>query len=63
MISVFDLKKLRGLLKDFYQISQIRITVFDDNLHELCAYPESIPAFSKIIRSCETGKHACAQCD
>ena len=63
MISVFDLKKLRGLLKDFYQISQIRITVFDENLHELCAYPESIPAFCKIIRSCETGKHACAQCD
>ena len=63
MISVFDLNKLRSVLKDFYQISRIRITVFDENLQELCAYPESIPAFCKIIRSCETGKSACARCD
>ena len=63
MISVFDQNKLHSLLKDFYQISKIRITVFDEDLNELCAYPESIPAFCKIIRSCETGKLACAQCD
>ena len=63
MISVFDLDKLRGLLKDFYQISKIRITVFDEDLKELCSYPESIAEFCKIIRSCETGKYACAQCD
>ena len=63
MISVFDLDKLRGLLKDFYQISKIRITVFDEGLKELCSYPESIAEFCKIIRSCETGKYACAQCD
>lgn len=63
MISVFDLDKLRGLLKDFYQISRIRITVFDEDLNELCSYPESIATFCKIIRSCETGRYACAQCD
>ena len=56
MISVFDLDKLRGLLKDFYQISKIRITVFDEDLKELCSYPESIAECCKIIRSCETGK-------
>ena len=34
VISIFDLEKLRGLLKDFYEISHIRITVFDENLTE-----------------------------
>lgn len=63
MISVFDQNKLRGLLKDFYQLSQIRITVFDENRNELCSYPESIPEFCKIIRSCEAGEAACARCD
>lgn len=63
MISVFDFNKLRGLLKDFYQLSRIRITVFDENRNELCSYPESIAEFCKIIRSCEAGRYACAQCD
>ena len=30
MISVFDVEKLKKLLKDFYAITGIRITVFDD---------------------------------
>ena len=47
MISVFDLDKLRGLLKDFYQISRIRITVFDEDLNELCSYPERVPPCTK----------------
>lgn len=63
MISVFDLKKLRSLLKDFYEITQIRITVFDENLNELTSYPDEVADFCKIVRSCETGKLACAACD
>lgn len=63
MISVFDLKKLQDLLHDFYQITHIRITVFDEDYHELVAYPESLPPFCRIIRSCETGCAACAAQD
>ena len=42
MISIFDLEKLRGLLRDFYEISHIRITVFDENRNELVSYPEEV---------------------
>ena len=35
MISSFDMNKLKLLLKDFYNMSKIRITVFDDSFHEL----------------------------
>lgn len=63
MISVFDLKKLHNLLKDFYEIANIRITVFDEDLNELTSYPEEVADFCKIIRSCEIGRISCADCD
>lgn len=61
MLSVFDLDKLYGLLKDFYRITQIRITVFDSDLHELVSYPEDIAPLCQIVRSCSVGIDACAR--
>ncbi len=63
MMTIFDLEKLRELLRDFYEISRIRITVFDENLNELVSYPESIPPFCQLIRSCAEGMEACRWCD
>lgn len=63
MVSSFDLTKLRSLLQDFYNLTQIRITVFDDTFHELVSYPEQLPAFCQIIRSTETGRQKCRECD
>lgn len=63
MISVFDLEKLLEVLKDFHRITSIRIAVFDEQFRELIAYPEERPAFCRMIRSCEAGRRACAQCD
>ncbi len=55
MISTFDLTKLNALLKDFYTLTHIRITVFDETFRELAAYPEQIAPFCRIIR---TDSHA-----
>jgi AraC-like DNA-binding protein len=63
MISAFDLEQLLSVLKDFYRITRIRIAVFDEQFRELIAYPEHRPAFCRLIRSCEAGRRACAQCD
>ena len=63
MISTFNLTKLNHLLKDFYNLTQIRITVFDETFHELAAYPEQISPFCQIIRSDEQGKNGCHLCD
>lgn len=63
MISVFNLKELEHLLEDFYRITQIRITVFDDRFQEIVSYPDSRPNFCQMIRSCEEGRKACAKCD
>ena len=63
MVSVFDLQKLRGLLQDFYAMSHIRITVFDENMHELVSYPEAVAPYCAVIRETEEGLSACMHCD
>ena len=63
MLSVFNLDKLYELLKDFYRIAQIRITVFDSDLHELVSYPKDIASVCQLIRSSSAGIDACANCD
>lgn len=63
MVSVFNLKELEPLLEDFYRITRIRITVFDDRFQELISFPDGRPAFCQMIRSCEAGRRGCARCD
>ena len=63
MVSVFNLEQLQEVLKDFYRITRIRITVFDSENNELVSYPESCPPFCALIRSTEQGRRACAKCD
>jgi len=63
MISVFDVDALRSLLKDFYEITRIRITVFDADMRELVSWPEQFPPFCRAIRSTDVGSAACRDCD
>lgn len=63
MVSVFNLEQLQEVLKDFYRITRIRITVFDSEYNELVSYPESCPPFCALIRSTEAGRRACSKCD
>lgn len=63
MISTFDITKLNALLKDFYNLTEIRITVFDDKFCELAAYPQEIAPFCRLIRTDEAGRAECRRCD
>lgn len=63
MVSVFDLEKLHILLKDFYEISHIRITVFDEERNELISYPSRVAPYCEIIRGTDRGIEACKACD
>lgn len=53
MISVFNLEALQSLLRDFYEITRIRITVFDADMRELVSWPEQSPPFCRqsVLRS------------
>ena len=63
MISVFDVEKLQKLLKDFHAITGIRITVFDDSMRELVAYPTRVAPYCALIRESAEGLKACMSCD
>ena len=63
MISTFNLQKLNSLLQDFYTLTHIRITVFDETFHELTAYPEQIAPFCQIIRTDGQAAANCMECD
>lgn len=63
MISTFNLTKLNDILEDFYTLTRIRITVFDETFRELAAYPEEIAPFCRVIRSDDAAKERCRQCD
>lgn len=63
MISTFNLTKLNSLLKDFYTITQIRITVFDETFRELASYPEQIAPFCQLLRTDENAGKECRRCD
>ena len=63
MVSLFDLDKLNVLLRDFYQITNIRITIFDEDLRELISYPEHVAPYCEVIRGSSRGIEACMKCD
>lgn len=63
MFSVFDLEKLHELLRDYYEITHIRITVFDESYCELTSYPEQLMPFCQEIRRSEAGMTRCYDCD
>jgi ligand-binding sensor protein/biotin operon repressor len=63
VISAFNIEKLQDLLKDFYQLSRIRITVFDENMNELVAYPRQVAPYCAVIRESAQGLQACQACD
>ena len=63
MISSFDFVKLNALLKDFYNLTRMRITVFDDSFREIASYPEKVAPICRFIRAREAADRACRACD
>ncbi len=63
MISVFDIEQLQTLLRDFYRITHIRITVFNENMKELVSYPIKIAPYCEVIRKTVAGQNACIMSD
>lgn len=63
MISSFNIEKLMGLLKDFYTVTHIRITIFDEHFHEIACYPKERAKVCQLIRRDTTAAQTCTECD
>ena len=62
MRPVFDFDQLNALLRDFYELTQTRITVFDDRFQELTFVPGTHAPLCALIRAAG-GEGACQACD
>ena len=63
MISNFNLEKLTTLLQDFYTITHIRITVFNEIFEEITSYPKERASFCQLIRTDTKARQRCKKCD
>lgn len=59
----FDLKSLEKLLYDFYNLTNIKICLYDSEGNELCYYPAKLNEFCKVIRENEKTDVRCRECD
>jgi len=63
MKTIWNENKIESLLKDFYQISHVRVGLFDTDGKELFAYPQELSLYCKAIRTLPEGCQACLECD
>ena len=63
MKAFFDLQELENVLKDFYTVLRIRITIFDEAQNVIVSYPPDLPSYCKRIRRSENGRRGCMECD
>lgn len=63
VLSSFDHTKLNALLGDFYNITHMRIAVYDDDNHEIAAHPREVAPICRCIRGDARADAACRACD
>lgn len=63
MLLSFNPEKLLPLLKDFYNVTGVRITVFDRDFQEVAAYPAERAQVCRLIRRDGEARARCTLCD
>lgn len=56
-------EQIKTVLKDFYQVTNLRIAVYDLNFQEIIGYPKGSCLFCSLIKASEAGKNLCIRCD
>lgn len=59
----YDLEKMQELLHDFYDLTGIKICIYDSRENELCYHPEKLSPFCRRLREDETQEKACRLSD
>ena len=58
-----NLQKMQELLHDFYNLTGIKICIYDSAENELCYYPEKLSPFCRLLREDAAADEACHACD
>lgn len=59
----FNKEKLNKVLKEFYSLSGITMSVWDTNFNQLTFYPNPMASICAEIKSCAEGKQKCLSSD
>lgn len=57
------METLESLLKNFYLISGMNMTIFDTQMHVIASYPKRKCKFCTILEKSDQAKQQCHQCD
>ncbi|MRY42783.1 MULTISPECIES: PocR ligand-binding domain-containing protein [Bacteria] len=63
MALLFNMSELNELLISFYTLTKLRIAIFDEDFHELLAYPSRLSTYCQIIRARDETNEKCKACD
>ncbi len=63
MRTSYDIEKLDAFLQNFYIVTGIKISVFDDEYVNVTEYPRRMIDYCALIRQTEKGTEGCRQCD
>lgn len=59
----YNLDKIQELLRDFYNLTNIKIGIYDNEENELCYYPEKYSDFCGLLRKNPEMERRCNLCD
>ncbi len=59
----YDFQKIQRLLRDFYNLTQIKICLYDSSENELCFFPGKYTPFCQLLRSDKEQDALCRECD
>ena len=59
----YNLQKMQDLLKHFYNLTSIKICIYDNAENELCFYPEKLSPFCSLLRTDPEMNERCKNCD
>ena len=62
-MKVYDIQKMQELLHDFYNLTGIKMCIYDSEEHELCFYPEKLTPFCRALREDGAMDEQCRACD
>ena len=63
MIYKFDIKKLNEVLKDFYTVAKVTMSVWDSDFNQLTFYPNPMATICSEIKRDKEGKKKCLESD
>ena len=59
----YNLQKMQELLQHFYNLTSIKICIYDNAENELCFYPEKFSPFCALLRTDPEMNERCKACD